>query len=55
MTCRWPGRHFLKDSSGVVDALIGGWGTNWILTMQDGQPGTILALFPRLGFGATLF
>jgi hypothetical protein len=35
------GRHFLKDSRGVVDALIGGWDTNWILTMQDGQPGTI--------------
>ncbi|MGB2678371.1 MAG: TonB-dependent receptor [Candidatus Acidiferrum sp.] len=46
------GRHFLRDSSGVVDALIGGWGTNWILTMQDGQPGTIPCIISTTsGFG----
>ncbi|MGA2299079.1 MAG: TonB-dependent receptor [Candidatus Acidiferrum sp.] len=46
------GRHFLKDSNGVVDALIGGWGTNWILTMQDGQPGTIPCIISTTsGFG----
>ncbi len=35
------GRHFLSNSPGIVDAVLGGWGTNWILTLQDGQPGTI--------------
>jgi hypothetical protein len=46
------GRHFLKDSRGVVDALIGGWDTNWILTMQDGQPGTIpCTISTTSGFG----
>ena len=46
------GRHFLRDSSGIVDALIGGWDTNWILTMQDGQPGTIPCIISTTsGFG----
>ena len=46
------GRHFLKDSRGVVDAFIGGWDTNWILTMQDGQPGTIpCTISTTSGFG----
>jgi hypothetical protein len=46
------GRHFLRDSSGIVDALIGGWDTNWILTMQDGQPGTIPCIISTAtGFG----
>jgi hypothetical protein len=35
------GRTFFNTSSGFANALIGGWDTNWILTMQDGQPGTI--------------
>lgn len=35
------GRKFLNNSNRVVDALVGGWGTNFILTLQDGQPGTI--------------
>ena len=46
------GRHFLKDSRGVVDAFIGGWDTNWILTLQDGQPGTIpCTISTTSGFG----
>ncbi len=46
------GRHFLKDGSRVVDAFIGGWGTNWILTLQDGQPGTIPCVISTTsGFG----
>jgi len=46
------GRHFLRDSSGIVDAFIGGWDTNWILTMQDGQPGTIPCIISTTsGFG----
>jgi len=35
------GRQFLSSSSGVVDAILGGWSTNWILTLQDGQPYTV--------------
>jgi len=35
------GRQFLSHSSGIVDAVLGGWSTNWILTLQDGQPGTV--------------
>ena len=46
------GRKYLNDSSRLVDALLGGWGTNWILTLQDGQPGTIPCAFPTTsGFG----
>ena len=35
------GRQFLNNSSRAVDALLGGWSTNWILTLQDGQPYTV--------------
>lgn len=35
------GKQFLSSSPGWVDAVLGGWSTNWILTLQDGQPGTI--------------
>ena len=35
------GRQFLSNSRGFVDAVLGGWSTNWILTLQDGQPGTV--------------
>ncbi len=35
------GKQFLGSSPGWVDAFVGGWSTNWILTLQDGQPGTI--------------
>jgi len=46
------GRHFLKDANRIVDAFIGGWDTNWILTLQDGQPGTIPCISPTTsGFG----
>jgi hypothetical protein len=46
------GRHFLNSSSGIVDAFVGGWNTNWILTMQDGQPGTITCISSTTsGFG----
>jgi hypothetical protein len=46
------GRKYMSDSSRVVDALLGGWGTNWILTLQDGQPGTIpCATATTSGFG----
>ncbi len=46
------GRQFLKDSHGVVNAIIGGWDVNWILTLQDGQPGTIPCVISTTsGFG----
>lgn len=35
------GKALLKDSHGVANALLGGWQTNWILTLQDGQPFTV--------------
>jgi hypothetical protein len=34
-------KHFLNNRSKLVDALVGGWQTNWILTLQSGQPFTI--------------
>ena len=46
------GRQFLSSSPKFVDALLGGWGTNWILTLQDGQPGTVpCAITTTSGFG----
>jgi Carboxypeptidase regulatory-like domain/TonB dependent receptor len=46
------GRHFLGGSSGVLNAIVGGWDTNWILTLQDGQPGTVpCAIATTSGFG----
>jgi hypothetical protein len=35
------GKLLLKDSSGITDALLGGWKTNFILTDQTGQPFTV--------------
>jgi len=46
------GRHFLGGSSGVLNAIVGGWDANWILTLQDGQPGTVpCAIATTSGFG----
>lgn len=35
------GKHFLAKSSGVANAIVGGWSMNWILTLQNGMPVTI--------------
>lgn len=35
------GRQFLAHSPGIVNGVVGGWSTNWILTLQSGQPGTV--------------
>lgn len=35
------GRRYLSSNHGVLDAFAGGWSMNWILTLQDGQPGTV--------------
>jgi len=32
------GQHFLGNSKGVVNQLIGGWRMNWIMTLEDGMP-----------------
>ena len=46
------GRHFGGSSSGLLNAIVGGWDTNWILTLQDGQPGTVpCAIATTAGFG----
>ncbi len=46
------GRRYLRNSSKVVDAFIGGWSSNWILTLQDGQPGTVPCIISTTtGFG----
>jgi outer membrane receptor protein involved in Fe transport len=46
------GRRFGGSSRGVANAIVGGWDTNWILTLQDGQPGTVpCAIATTSGFG----
>jgi hypothetical protein len=50
------GREFLSNSGRIVDALAGGWDTNWILTLQDGQPGTVpCAVTTTSGLGCFAF
>jgi hypothetical protein len=51
------GRRFLRNSNGIVNAVLGGWSTNYILTLQDGQPGTVtcvIATAAGLGCNALL-
>jgi hypothetical protein len=46
------GRQFLAHSSGAVNAILGGWTTNWILTLEQGQPGTVGCVIDTTsGFG----
>jgi hypothetical protein len=46
------GRQFLAHSPGIVDAVLGGWGTNWILTLENGQPWTVPCVVTTTsGFG----
>jgi hypothetical protein len=35
------GRHYLSGMSRAGEMLLGGWSTNWILTLNTGQPQTI--------------
>ncbi len=43
-------RNFAADLA--VDAVLGGWSANWILTLQDGQPGTVPCIITTTtGFG----
>jgi hypothetical protein len=44
-------RHFLNTGK-ILNAVVGGWNTNWILTLQGGQPGTVPCTIPTTtGFG----
>ena len=46
------GRSYLSNSSKLVDAFVGGWNMNWILTLQNGQPGTVPCSYATTsGFG----
>ncbi len=50
------GRRFLSNSPGIVDAFLGGWGSNWILTLQNGQPGTVPCIISTTsGLGCNAF
>jgi Carboxypeptidase regulatory-like domain/TonB dependent receptor len=35
------GQHFGSSANRVVDAVLGGWSTNFVLTAQNGFPGTV--------------
>jgi hypothetical protein len=35
------GKHFLASGGRLADGVLGGWKTNWILTLEDGMPGNI--------------
>jgi hypothetical protein len=46
------GRQMLSHGPRVADWVLGGWGTNWILTLENGQPGTVpCAITTTSGFG----
>jgi hypothetical protein len=50
------GRQLLRNSSGMVNAVLGGWNTNFILTLQGGQPGTVgCPLTTAAGLGCIAF
>lgn len=47
-------RQFLANRPRVVDWMLGGWSTNWILTLEDGQPGTVPCVITTTsGLGCT--
>ena len=35
------GKKFMSGASGLTDRVVGGWGTQWIATLQGGQPITL--------------
>lgn len=46
------GKPLLANSAGAVEAVISGWSTNYILTLQNGQPGTVPCVISTTsGFG----
>ena len=49
-------RLFGKGAGKVEETLVGGWNTNWILTLQGGQPGTVpCAITTTSGLGCNAF
>ncbi len=48
--------RFLHNATGITNAVLGGWTTNWILTLQDGQPFTVgcVGSFSNFGCNALL-
>ncbi len=50
------GLRYGHNVNGVVNAFLGGWATNWILTSQNGFPGTVGCLATTAqGFGCVAF
>jgi hypothetical protein len=49
------GRALLGNSNGVVDAVIGGWGTYFIYSFQGGQPFTVGCPSSTSNFGCNAF
>jgi len=48
------GQRFGRSASGVVNQIISGWTTNWILTLQDGFPLNVgCPVAPTANFGCT--
>ncbi len=46
------GRTLLRNSHGALNAIAGGWETNWILTLQDGMPFSVPCIITTAaGFG----
>ena len=45
------GKRFLNSAHGITNAILGGWRTNWILTLQDGQPYTVGCVQSTSNFG----
>jgi hypothetical protein len=35
------GKRFLRNARGLVNQVVGGWQTNWIISLEDGQPLTV--------------
>jgi hypothetical protein len=44
------GRKFMNSSNRVVDSFLGGWGVNYIVTYQSGQPFTISCPIPTTSY-----
>jgi Carboxypeptidase regulatory-like domain/TonB dependent receptor len=50
------GRQFGAHVNGFVDAILGGWSTNWVVTSQSGFPGNVgCPASTTAGFGCVAF
>jgi Carboxypeptidase regulatory-like domain len=48
-----PGKHFLKNATGPLSQIVGGWQTNWILTLHDGFPFSVPCSVDTVNEGTT--